>query len=231
MMAKSLSVVIPAYRDASMISEVVSSLLTVVKSEVGELEIIIVEDGSPDNTAEVCRCLANKYPQVKIICHPKNMGYGRTLRDGFEAATKEFVFYTDGDNQYDLTQLPSALKLLEEVKVDAVLGYRYPRSDGIFRFLVSKVYNYLFRIVFPVYVRDVNCSFKLVKNNVMKMLRLSSESAFIDAEIVWGLKNKGFKFKEMPVSNFSNKFRRSNFVNPRRTLEILNEMFRKKFCS
>lgn len=228
MKSRSLSVVLPAYNDAYTIGGVVSSVIANIKPFVNSLEIIIVEDGSSDDTAEVCKALVEKYPNVKVISHSCNLGYGFTLRDGFDNAKNELVFYTDGDNQFDLRDLRRALEVLEQFSMDAVLGFRQPRSDGMCRFLVSKIYNLLFRAFFFTFVRDVNCSFKLIKKEVIRKLNLSSTSAFIDAEIVWKLKKNGFKFKEVPISHFANKYRCSHFINPKLTLEMLNEMFRKR---
>lgn len=226
-----LSAILPAYNDEKSIKAPVQSLVEYLKPVVKNLEIVIVEDASPDRTAQVCDELSRAYPEVRVIHHKCNMGYGRTLRDGFVAASEELVFYTDGDNQYDIRELLSALAIFRQKNIDALFGFRHPRGDGFVRFLVSRVYNLLFRMFFWVKVRDVNCSFKLIKRGVLMSLELTSESAFIDGEIVWQLKRKGFSFLEMAVTNFSNKARRSNFINPKLTLSMLNEMFRKRFFS
>ena len=223
-----LSVVLPAYKDELTIGNVVTSLIDYIKPALHNLEIIIVEDGSPDNTPTVCDALAKRYQELRVIHHETNMGYGKTLIDGFEHAIHDLIFYTDGDSQYDLSELLTALEVFDTTEIDALIGYRHPRRDGIIRWIISKIYNLLFKILFFVSVKDVNCSFKLIKRNVVKNLHLNSESAFIDAQIILRLKKNGFRIKEMAVRNFPNRFRRSHFINPRLILEMLYEMFKER---
>jgi len=227
----SLSVILPAYDDEFTIREVVSSVIKYIKPEVNRLEIIIVEDGSPGKTSEICDQLKIRYPELRVIHHKKNMGYGVTLRDGFNAATQEIISYTDGDNQYDIRDLLTAFDILRETGADAIIGFRDPRRDGLIRFFISKIYNLLFRIFFGIKVKDVNCSFKIIKRDAFKNLALSSKSAFIDAEIIYELNRAGFKIREMSVKNFLNKFRRSHFRNPKLILGMLDEMYKKRFSS
>jgi len=225
----SLSIILPAYNDELTIGNVVDSLLMYIKPAVKDIEIIIVEDGSPGKTPVVCDDLSRRYSEVKVIHHKENMGYGVTLRDGFAFAKGELIFYTDGDNQYDMKDLLTALNIFGEKGIDAIIGYRKKRADGIIRFLISRVYNILVKIIFFINVKDVNCSFKLFKNAVLRTLKLNSRTGFIDAEMVYELKKKRYSFKEIAVTNFPNKFRRSNFVNPQLTLRMLQEMFKKRF--
>lgn len=226
-----LSVVLPAYNDEHTLTDIVNSFMEYIKPAVKSMEIIIIEDGSSDMTPLVCNEVSQRYSGVKVLYHKNNMGYGATLRDGFNAAEKELVFYTDSDKQYDIREVLSALSIFQKTNIDALIGYRHPRRDGIIRFLISKIYNFLFRALFFINVKDVNCSFKLIKKETIKSLNLESESAFIDAEIIWKLKKEGYRIQEIAVTHFPNKFRRTNFINPGLIWNMVYEMFKERlFC-
>lgn len=223
-----LSVVLPAYKDEISIQKIIKDLLFYIKPAVEKLEIIIVEDGSPDNTPVVCDKLQADFPEVRVIHHRTNLGYGTTLRDGFSASRGNIIFYTDGDNQYDIKELLIALNTLNDTNAGALLGYRFPRTDGFTRILVSKIYNIIFRLFFHVKVKDVNCSFKLFRAETLHGLCLESKSAFIDAEIVYKLIKKNTKITAMPVTNFPNELRRTNFLNIGLIMEMVNEMAKQR---
>lgn len=223
-----LSVVLPAYKDEINIQKVVRDLLLYIKPAVERIEIIIVEDGSPDNTPIVCDKLQADFPEVSVMHHRVNMGYGTTLRDGFNASNGNIIFYTDGDNQYDIKELLTALNTFRNTDTEALIGYRFPRKDGFTRILVSKIYNFLFRLFFNVKVKDVNCSFKLFKAETLDSLFLKSKSAFIDAEMVYKLKKKNAKISTMSVTNFPNELRRTNFLKIKLVMEMVNEMVQQR---
>jgi len=228
MLNNSLSVILPAYNDELTIKKVVGNLIRDIKPRVAELEIVIVEDGSKDNTLRACNELKDAYPEVNLVSHQINEGYGQTLRDGFSAASKELIFYTDGDDQYNIAEITPALSELSRQGADAVLGYRWLRKDGIIRNLISRIYNIIVFLLLGVKARDVNCSFKLIKKTVLDTLNLTSRSAFIDAELVYELNKRKARIIELPVTNYPNKYRRSHFINPRLTMDMLNELFKKK---
>ena len=143
----SLSVFFPAYYDEKNIGKVVDKAVEVVESlNFKDYEIIIIEDGSPDKTGEVADMLAEKYEKVRAIHHPKNMGYGATLKDGFLSAKMDYVFYSDGDNQFDLDELKKFVALIPYS--DIVVGYRKAKQYSLYRKFTSLCYNYLLKLLF-----------------------------------------------------------------------------------
>ena len=163
-------------------------------------EIVIVEDGSPDKTGEVADALAKEYPHVRVIHHPKNMGYGAALRDGYLAAKYDYVMYTDGDNQYDVREFLPYLSLLETS--DVLSGYVTEKAVSFRRKVQSEVWNWLVRILFFIWIRDIDCAMKIYKRNVLDTISIQSSSCFVDAEMIIKAKKAGFKVAQFPVTHF-----------------------------
>ncbi len=194
----SLSVFFPAYYDEDNIGKVVDKAVEVLESlKLKEYEVIIIEDGSPDRTAEVADALAQKHKHVRVIHHEKNMGYGATLRDGFYAAKLDYVFYSDGDNQFDLDELRKFVALIPYS--DIVIGYRISKQYSQWRRFTSFVYNYVLRRLFDVNYMDVDCAFKLFKADLFKKITIESVDAFIDAEIMLKARLLGYTVTEIGV--------------------------------
>ncbi len=193
-----LSVFFPAYYDEKNIGKVVNKAIEVLEElKLKDYEIIIIEDGSPDKTGEVADELAKKYPKVRVIHHEKNMGYGYTLRDGFLNAKMDYVFYTDGDNQFDLTELKKFVALIPFS--DMVVGFRKTKQYSFYRRLTSLFYNYLLKILFEVRYWDIDCAFKLFKREIFEKIKIESVDAFIDAEIMIKAHLLGYTSTEVGV--------------------------------
>ena len=166
-----------------------------------DYEVIVVNDGSRDGTAEVLVELQKKYgPRLRVVTHPKNRGYGAALRSGFEAATKELVFYTDGDGQYDPGELP---KLIEQMGPDVGLvnGYKVERHDPRHRILIGWIYNRLARFLFRIRLRDIDCDFRLIRRRLLEEIRLNSTSGTICVELVRKLELSPYRVVEVPVNH------------------------------
>jgi len=178
----SLSVFFPAYYDEKNIEKVTDGVLKAIR-EMGieTFEITIVEDGSPDRTGEVADELAARHPNVRVIHHPKNLGYGAALKTGFTSARHEWVFYTDGDNQFDLSELKKFVALTPYT--DIVSGFRINKQYSAWRKFTSFVYNMVLRILFDIRDRDVDCAFKIYRRDLFDKIVIESNDAFIDAEI------------------------------------------------
>ncbi|MEO8209244.1 MAG: glycosyltransferase family 2 protein [bacterium] len=194
----SLSVFFPAYYDEKNIGKVVTSALKVLKElKLKDYEVIIIEDGSPDKTAEVADELAAKFDKVRVIHHKKNMGYGATLKEGFLSAKLEYVFYTDGDNQFDLEELKRFVALLPYS--DIIVGYRKHKQYSLYRKFTSLSYNYLLRLLFDIHYWDIDCAFKIFPTKLFKEIKIESVDAFIDAEIMLEAQRKGYTTTEIGV--------------------------------
>lgn len=197
----SISFFCPAYHDEKNLPVLISYVSEFLKEITDTFEIIIVEDGSPDKTGEVADALAKEFPNVQVIHHPKNLGYGVTLRDGYLAAKYDYVMYTDGDNQYDVREFLPYLHLLETN--DVLSGYVTQKALSFRRKVQSEVYNWLVRILFFVWFRDINCAMKIFKRKFLDSISIKSSSCFIDAEMIIKAKNGGFKIAQFPVTHFS----------------------------
>ena len=196
----SLSIFFPAYYDEANIPKVVEGALRVVEDlGIQDYEITIVEDGSPDRTGEVADELAAKHPHVRVIHHEKNLGYGMALRTGFTTATKDYVFYTDGDNQFDLNELKKFVALIRYT--DIVAGFRVSKQYSLYRKITSATYNLVLRLLFDIHDRDVDCAFKLYPTRLFQEITLESKDAFIDAEIAIKARLLGYRATEVGVTH------------------------------
>jgi glycosyltransferase involved in cell wall biosynthesis len=196
----SLSVFFPAYYDEKNIGKVTEGALRAIR-EMGieTFEIVIVEDGSPDRTGEVADELAAAHPNVRVIHHPKNMGYGAALKTGFTSARHDWVFYTDGDNQFDLQELKKFVALTPYT--DIVAGFRINKQYSTYRKITSWVYNLVLRLLFDIRDRDVDCAFKIFRRELFDRIAIESKDAFIDAEIAIKARLLNYSSTEVGVTH------------------------------
>ncbi|MBN2585844.1 MAG: glycosyltransferase family 2 protein [Candidatus Fermentibacteraceae bacterium] len=200
-MKSGVSFFCPAYNDEGNIRRTVESALATFRSLALDHEIVIVEDGSPDGTAEISDGLAEEYDTVRVVHHPVNRGYGGALRSGFESARNfELVTYTDGDGQYDFSEFGLLLDSWEDGV--CVVGYRLERAEGFRRDFQNRVYGLILRMLFGLSVKDVNCSMKLFQRDHLDSIDIRSDSSFLDAEILIKLKRLGVGIVEVPVHHF-----------------------------
>ena len=179
-----------------------------LKSNFLDFEIIVVDDGSKDNSWQVCSGIkADLGDVLRIFRHSENRGYGAALRTGLFSAEKDLVFYTDSDNQYDITQISGFIEYIGEY--DLVIGYRQERKDSPLRVFVSRGYRKLIHFIFGFKAKDIDCSFKLFKRSCLSQLSIDRDKFFVDTELLIKAKNKGFKIKELPVRHFSRRLGKS----------------------
>jgi glycosyltransferase involved in cell wall biosynthesis len=196
-----LSIVLPAYNEDANIARAVRAAAAAAAALPGEWEVVVVDDGSRDGTAAVLQSLAAEMgPRLVVVRHPSNRGYGAALRSGFAATRGDLVFYTDSDNQFDLSELRDFLPLMAEH--DAALGYRVDRKDPWTRRTASAFFNGLSSLVFGMSVRDLNCSFKLFRGDLLRGLPLESADFFIDTEMVARMHRAGWRLVQRGVRHF-----------------------------
>lgn len=216
----------PAYNDEQNLPILIPKVVRILKSVASEFEVVIIDDASPDNTGKVAEGLAKKYhPFIKVIHHAKNRGYGGALRSGFENANRyDYVFYTDGDNQYDVDELK---KMCEYIPVyDAVLGYREKRSLIFTRDLQSRLYNYLIQLLFHIDIKDVGCAMRIIKKELVTQMSFSSTSVFVQVEVILGLKKQQAKIKQLPVTHYSRMYGKASGGKPRVILHAIFDIIR-----
>lgn len=215
----------PAYNDEENLPLLIPKALKVLKEVARLFEIVIVEDGSPDNTDKVADLLQKKYPKlIRVIHHKKNKGYGAALKKGFlEANAYDYVFFTDGDNQFDVSELRKMVPFLKTYSV--VIGYRKKRALTVNRLIQTHFYNWLVRTLFHLQVKDINCSMKIIKRDVLTSINLFSTSPFIEAELLIKLKRKGVKIKEVGVSHYPRLFGKASGGKPSVIIDTLKDLF------
>jgi glycosyltransferase involved in cell wall biosynthesis len=220
-----LSVFFPAYYDEGNIGKVVTKAVEVLEElKLKDYEVIIIEDGSPDKTAEVADDLSKKFNKVRVIHHQKNIGYGATLKDGFTSAKMDYVFYTDGDNQFDLYELKKFIALIPFS--DIVVGYRKHKQYSLYRKFTSLCYNYLLRLIFDIHFWDIDCAFKLFKRDLFDKIKIDSMDAFIDAEIMIKAKLLGYTSTELGVKHLPRIDGVSTGARPSVILRTIREVFK-----
>jgi glycosyltransferase involved in cell wall biosynthesis len=195
----SLSVFFPCYNEEGNVERVVKRAAEVLGGLVREWEIIVVNDGSKDRTGEIADRLAKEVPGVRAVHHERNSGYGAALRTGFRGATKEYVFFTDGDGQFDIAEIALLLELRDQA--DIVSGYRAHRRDSFMRKLNAACWGKLVRRMLSFRCRDVDCAFKLYKREMFSRMQLKSTGALINAEILARSARMGCTVKSIPVTH------------------------------
>jgi glycosyltransferase involved in cell wall biosynthesis len=221
-----LSVFFPAYNDSGTIASMVIRAVKAASELTPDYEVIVIDDGSADGTADIADELARTYPaHVRAIHHPKNRDYGGALQTGFQSATKEFIFYTDGDAQYD----PAEMALLWAKMapgVDLVNGYQISRADPLHRIIIGRVYHHVVSLLFGLRVRDVDCDFRLMRRAIFERINLEKTSGVICLEMMKKIQDAGFRIVEVPVHHYHRAFGKSQFFNGRRILRTARDVTR-----
>ncbi len=219
-----LSLFYPMYNEEGNIEEAAARALRILPGLARSFEVILVDDGSRDQTGPIADRLAASDPRIRVVHHPRNLGYGAALRSGIRGAREPWIFYTDGDNQFDLGELPQFLALRD--RFDLVIGYRRVRSDPFIRRLNAGVYNLAVGLLMGVWVRDVDCAFKLFRGSIFEGMELWSNGATIDLEILARARRRGARVHELPVSHYPRLHGRQTGANWRVILRAFRELFR-----
>jgi len=220
-----LSVVFPAYNDAGTIASMVVAARIAARQLTHDFEILVVNDGSRDHTAEVLGELERIIPELRVVHHTKNRGYGGALRTGFASASKALIFYTDGDAQYDPRELRALVERMDE-GVDFVNGYKMGRSDPLHRVLIGRIYHWTVRLAFGLRLRDVDCDFRLFRKSILDRVELTKSSGVICVELMKKVQDAGFRILEVPVHHYHRAYGKSQFFNFRRVGRTLYDLIR-----
>jgi glycosyltransferase involved in cell wall biosynthesis len=218
----SISAFFPAYNDGGTIASMVITADVVLRGLTDDYEIIVVNDGSKDYTDEVLRELEARYPRLRVIRHERNRGYGGALRSGFSAARKELVFYTDGDAQYDVHELPKLVAALDGA--DMVNGYKISRSDPWHRKVIGRLYHEVVRRAFGLRLKDVDCDYRLMRRTIFDHITLECNSGAICVELMKKIQDAGFAIRQVPVHHFHRAYGGSQFFNVPRIVRSLRDL-------
>jgi glycosyltransferase involved in cell wall biosynthesis len=220
----SISVFLPCHNEAGNIEAVVERAVGVLEELGADFEVIVVDDGSRDGTGEIADAMAGRDERIRAVHHERNLGYGAALRSGFAACKKEFVFYTDGDGQFDIGEMPSLLPLMEDC--DIVSCYRLDRRDGVLRVFFGWLWSALVSTLFALKIRDVDCAFKLYRRRIFDDIELSCSGAVIDSEVLVKAARAGYKITQRGVRHYPRKTGRQSGASIRVLLRAFAELFR-----
>lgn len=221
--AESLSVFFPCYNEQANVARIVERAIDVLEKLSLDYEIIIVNDGSSDDTGRIADRIAGENCSVKVVHHPSNLGYGAALQSGFRAASKELVFYTDGDGQFDIAEMPPLLPLIKQF--DIVSCYRLNRQDPLIRKFNAWCWTKLICLLFGLKLRDIDCAFKLYKREIFDRIKMVSDGALIDAEILARASRKGYKIAQRGVHHYPRTAGEQTGANLRVILRAFKELF------
>jgi glycosyltransferase involved in cell wall biosynthesis len=216
----SVTAFFPCYNDSQTIAGLVRKTEASLTRITADYEIVVVDDGSSDNSLEILAALQDEIRTLRVVRHDCNRGYGAALISGFAAATKDFVFYTDGDGQYD----PAEIELLASQMVpglDVVNGFKRSREDAWYRKLVGGAYQRGARILFSLPIRDVDCDFRLLRRDALDGITLESSDGAICVELVRKLRDSGRSMTELAVTHYARAYGSSQFFKPERILRAV----------
>jgi glycosyltransferase involved in cell wall biosynthesis len=195
----SLSIVLPAYNEEANVENAVNEVSTVAQQLCADHEIILVNDGSTDRTGEVARELAVRIPNLRIVEHYPNRGYGGALKAGFAAASKDLIAFFPADKQFDFREVEQLLNRINEA--DIVCGCRINRRDNVIRKLNAFGWKMVVRLLFGYLCRDIDCGFKVFRRRVLSHVNIVSDGAMIDTELLAGARARGFNIVEEPLTH------------------------------
>ncbi len=218
-----ISVFFPCYNDQHSIGELVENAFLVLKDITNKYEVIVVDDGSTDKSREILQRLAKKYKDLKLIFHAKNRGYGRALESGFRNASYDLIFYTDGDGQYDVGELPVLVALMRS-DVDFVNGIKLARKDPTYRIVIGNAYSLFVRWFFVLPITDVDCDFRLIRKNIIDKIKLTSKHGAICVELVKKAQFLGARFREVSIHHYKRRWGESQFFRPKNIVFSLMEL-------
>lgn len=223
----SISAVLPAFNEEQVIAASVAAMVKSLEALGADYEVIVVNDGSRDRTAEILTQLSEENPRVRMVAHAQNQGYGAALWTGFTSATKDLVFLTDGDKQFDVDELELFLPLLDGA--DLVIGYREPRADPLIRRLNGWGWNTIVTLLFGYTAQDVDCAFKLFRRHILERVDVHARGATFSAEFLIKARRLGYVIRERRASHFPRPAGQATGAKPAVILRAFRELLRLRF--
>jgi glycosyltransferase involved in cell wall biosynthesis len=218
-----ISAVLPAFNEAANLERSIGGLAKALADQARAYEIIVVDDGSRDETPAVLERLKGQFPTLRVVRHAENRGYGAALRSGFDATRLAWIFLMDADNQFDPEEI--GLLLAQASNADIVAGYRRHRRDPLLRRLNAWAFFSLVRVLFGRLVRDVNCAFKLMRRDLVTRMGLHSEGALINTELLVLARQMHARIVEVPVHHYPRIAGKQTGANPRVVFRAFAELF------
>lgn len=220
----SLSITFPCYNEEANVERVTRAAVEIGRKVADDFEVVVVNDGSKDRTGEIAERLAAEIPQVRVVHNNPNRGYGGALARGFKESRKNWIFYTDGDGQFDFNELPKVLPLLETH--DVVSCYRLDRKDPFMRKLNAFAWSTLVNLLFRIGLRDIDCAFKIYPKTFIDRVELNSRGALIDTEMLAKARNLGLRIAQMGVHHYPRTAGQQTGANLKVILRAFKELFK-----
>lgn len=208
-----LSLFLPAYNEADNIKKTVLDADKVLKKVARKYEILVIDDGSKDNTGAIVKSLIKKNKNVRLITHKPNRGYGGAFKSGLYGARYQLVSFIDSDGQFDYSEITKFIPLLKDN--DLVIGYRIKRQDNFFRVLNANLWKLWMWFLFGLWVKDIDCAFKVIKKPVIDSITLTTESALTSAEFLIRVRQAGYKLAEVGVHHYPRTAGEQTGANPK----------------
>ncbi len=220
----SISAFFPAYNDVGSIGKIIHTMAWLLPKLADDYEVVVVDDGSRDGTADLLRDLASEYRFLKVIHHGVNRGYGAALITGFANCSRDLIFYTDGDGQYNVEELPLLVRALGP-DVDVVTGYKIRRCDPRHRVLAGFFYRHLMRLLFRLEVKDVDCDFRLFRRSVLERVQFVCDSGVICVEMMKKFQMLGSRLVQVPVHHYHRYSGTSQFFRFKHLRRVFFQLF------
>lgn len=220
----SISLFFPCFNEEENVERTVLAALAACKGLFSDFEIIVVDDGSRDRTGKIADRLAGEHEHVRAVHNQPNRGYGGALQRGFSEARKDYVFFTDGDGQFDVGELSLLADVIDGY--DMVVGYRLDRKDTLIRKFNAWCWTTLCNRVFGMKIRDVDCAFKLLPRRLLDEIHLHSQGAMISAELLARAIRKGYRIGQVGVHHFPRRAGTPTGANPKVILRAFAELIK-----
>jgi glycosyltransferase involved in cell wall biosynthesis len=227
-----ISLFFPVYNDEHTVRTITLKAIRILEEIAENYEIIIIDDGSPDNSGKIADALSEEFAGVKVIHHPENLGYGAAIKTGLQNVQYEYVCFTDGDDEYDISDVKKFMKLKDYY--DLIITFRYVRMYSTWRIFISRSYNMLLRFLFKTTYRDISTGLRMIRKSVISEIDLISTSPFIGAELTIKMMLKGYRIGELGIQTFPRVFGKGqsvSFANILKTIYDLRRVHRQIFSS
>jgi glycosyltransferase involved in cell wall biosynthesis len=219
-----ISAFFPCYNDQATIAEMVNvTAATLERVGVDDAEIIVIDDGSSDESPKVLADLATEQPLLRVVTHEANRGYGGALISGFASASKQWIFYTDGDAQFDPAELELLVRHASD-DVDVVQGFKLRRADNLARRIIGRVYHRFVALAFGLKIRDTDCDFRLIRGDALARIELVHSTGVICVELVRKLQDSGARFTEVGIHHYPRLYGKSEFFRLPAVLSTLRDL-------
>ncbi len=220
--SRSITLLFPLYKDKRTVKSMILKSLKILKKTKKKFEIVIVDDGCPENSGKIAQELSKKNPKVRVYFHKKNLGYGAAVKTGLKKCRHDCIFATDGDDEYDVGDLPRMLKAFYQS--DLVITYRYKKKYKTTRIIISWIYNIILRLLFKTNFRDISTGSRLISKKLVKKIKLTSNSPFIGAELAIKSKYAGFDVSEIGIHTYPRTFETGSSVSVKNIILTIRDM-------